>query len=469
MSENNENIDDRKRDSEKVTLAGLTARLSVRTGDTKRQTEDFLRELFALISDELEKGESVKVPGLGVFKSIEVEARKSVNVNTGEETLIPGHRKIVYMASKELSATVNEPFSMFQTIELTDEAVTELEGAEAVEPEPEAVCDVPFASTVYQLEEPEVIAESELERESVQEAESELIPEQPAQESGLIPEQPESESGLIPEQPAPIEYASEETSDLYEATEPPVSADSDDDPKDSNDLNDLKDSDDLKDTEDSYILEDSEVPAIPKKRFWPGFLIGFAAACLIAFVAVWALFQYGVLSSERLAGAEPKAESEAIAATSVSAGDPATNLDNTESEPGPAVKESEVGEPGVQQPGVQDPAVKEPGVQQAEVQQSATKTEAEPSVPTQPSDKKVYDTITKTRYLTTMAKDHYGNYHLWPYIYKENEKILGHPDRIRPGTKVVVPPLSKYGVNPDNKADIDKAKKLGNEIYARYN
>ena len=141
MSENSENIEERKRDSEKVTLAGLTARLSVRTGDTKRQTEDFLRELFALISDELEKGESVKVPGLGVFKSIEVEARKSVNVNTGEETLIPGHRKIVYMASKELSATVNEPFSMFQTIELTDEAVTELEWAEAAEPEPEAVCD----------------------------------------------------------------------------------------------------------------------------------------------------------------------------------------------------------------------------------------------------------------------------------------------------------------------------------------
>ena len=179
MSENSENIEERKRDSEKVTLAGLTARLSVRTGDTKRQTEDFLRELFALISDELEKGESVKVPGLGVFKSIEVEARKSVNVNTGEETLIPGHRKIVYMASKELSATVNEPFSMFQTIELTDEAVTELEWAEAAEPEPEAVCDVPFASTVYELEEPEVIAESELERESAQEAESELIPEQP--------------------------------------------------------------------------------------------------------------------------------------------------------------------------------------------------------------------------------------------------------------------------------------------------
>lgn len=440
MSENSENIEERKRDSEKVTLAGLTARLSVRTGDTKRQTEDFLRELFALISDELEKGESVKVPGLGVFKSIEVEARKSVNVNTGEETLIPGHRKIVYMASKELSATVNEPFSMFQTIELTDEAVTELEGAEAAEPEPEAVCDVPFASTVYELEEPEVIAESELERESAQEAESELIPEQPEAFQPASEESPDSDDG---------------TKDLKDLNDLRDSKDLKDsnDLKDFKDLNDFKDSKDLKDLTDPDISEDSEVPAIPRKRFWPGFLIGFAAACLIAFVAVWALFEYGVLSSERLAGAEPKAESEAIAATSVSAEVPvevpAVEPDKSKSEP--------------------EPAAKEPEVQEPEVQKQATKAEAEPSVPTQPSDKKVYDTITKTRYLTTMAKDHYGNYHLWPYIYKENEKILGHPDRIRPGTKVVVPPLSKYGVNPDNKADIDKAKKLGNEIYARYN
>lgn len=447
MSENSENIEDRRRDSEKVTLAGLTARLSVRTGDTKRQTEDFLRELFALIAGELEKGESVKVPGLGVFKSIEVEARKSVNVNTGEETMIPGHRKIVYMASKELSATVNEPFSMFQTIELTDEAVTELEGAEAAEPEREAVCDVPFASTVYELEEPEVIAEPELERESAQEAASELIPEQP-----------EASSGIMQEQPAPFESASEEASDLCEATEPPVSADSDDDlkdfkdlkdSKDSKDFNDFNDLNDLKETTDPDISEDSEVPAIPKKRFWPGFLVGFAAACLIAFVAVWALFEYGVLSSERLAEAEPKPAVKAAAMTPASVEVPAVEPDKSKAEP--------------------EPAAKEPEVQQPEVQKSAPETEAEPPVPTQPSDKKVYDTITKTRYLTTMAKDHYGNYHLWPYIYKENEKILGHPDRIRPGTKVVVPPLSKYGVNPDNKADIDKAKKLGNEIYARYN
>lgn len=108
-----------------------------------------------------------------------------------------------------------------------------------------------------------------------------------------------------------------------------------------------------------------------------------------------------------------------------------------------------------------------PGAAVAEkpAQTAAADTEV---APTKPSDQKQYDTITKTRYLTTMAKDHYGNYHLWPYIYKENAAFLGHPDRIRPGTRVVIPDLKKYGINPNNPADIAKAKQLGTQIYAKY-
>jgi len=88
--------------------------------------------------------------------------------------------------------------------------------------------------------------------------------------------------------------------------------------------------------------------------------------------------------------------------------------------------------------------------------------------PTQPSDTEpVYDTITKSRYLTTMAKDHYGNYHLWPYIYEENKSKLRTPLTVlRPGTQVIVPPLSKYGVNPHYRSRYcKKAKRKGAEIY----
>ena len=93
-----------------------------------------------------------------------------------------------------------------------------------------------------------------------------------------------------------------------------------------------------------------------------------------------------------------------------------------------------------------------------------------PKVSTQPKFdvNEKYDTISKTRNLTKMALEYYGNYNLWPYIYEENKDFLGHPDRIKPGTKVVIPPLSKYGVDSKNEEDIIKAKKMGQEIYAKY-
>ena len=93
---------------------------------------------------------------------------------------------------------------------------------------------------------------------------------------------------------------------------------------------------------------------------------------------------------------------------------------------------------------------------------------ASTTAPTKPSDVKTVDKITTTRYLTTMAKEYYGNYNLWPYIYKENESKLGHPDRIKPGTSVVIPNLDKYGVDAHNPKDIEKARKLGVEIYKKF-
>ncbi|MDE6008692.1 MAG: HU family DNA-binding protein [Muribaculaceae bacterium] len=110
-----------------------------------------------------------------------------------------------------------------------------------------------------------------------------------------------------------------------------------------------------------------------------------------------------------------------------------------------------------------------------------TVSESEDVVPTQPSDlntdeKKgdgketvpVYDTVTTTRYLTTIAKEHYGNFNLWPIIYEENKAILGHPDRIKPGTRVVVPPLSKYHVDPKNESQIKEIKHKGVVIYEKF-
>lgn len=73
--------------------------------------------------------------------------------------------------------------------------------------------------------------------------------------------------------------------------------------------------------------------------------------------------------------------------------------------------------------------------------------------------KVVTDTVKSNRYLTTMALKHYGKKKFWVYIYEENKAKLPNPDMIPANTVVVIPPASKYGIepgNPDSEADAEK-------------
>ncbi|MDE6696356.1 MAG: HU family DNA-binding protein, partial [Muribaculaceae bacterium] len=106
----------------KITFPRLASLLADKSGRSKRFSEDFLREFFTLISERLVAGDSVKIKGLGTFKLSKVEARKSVDVTTGESMEISGHSKVVFLPSKDLAAAVNSPFEAFTAIEISDDA-----------------------------------------------------------------------------------------------------------------------------------------------------------------------------------------------------------------------------------------------------------------------------------------------------------------------------------------------------------
>ncbi|MDE5876290.1 MAG: HU family DNA-binding protein [Muribaculaceae bacterium] len=192
-----------------------------------------------------------------------------------------------------------------------------------------------------------------------------------------------------------------------------------------------------------YVYPDREVEALGRRKFSYGFMVGFITALIAlgAIVGCYWYFYHNVEEEE----AEVKAENELVETPPMPADSLALVADTTPVTDSGAVAEDNA---------------------PAEVQEQPSQAE---QVATAPSDNKpVYDTVTKTRYLTTIAKEHYGSYHFWPYIYEENKSHLGHPDRIRPGTRVVVPPLSKYGVSPARQADVEAAKRLGVQIYARF-
>lgn len=452
--------------NEKITLPGLTQLLALRSGDTKKQSEDFIKEFFAIISNVLAEGESIKIKGLGVFKTIGVEARKSVNVSTGEDHEIPAHRKVVFVASKELAALVNEPFDMFETVEIGDDVTFEEDDQDISDQfldESDSITDDMLSDEEDERMESLVDSVNEPESESV---DSDLItPVEDAAVDDLVvtdnvyteemaSEEPSvsvTDDAVISDSSDEVirEMDEEEDFNVYTVDESLDDADEDisatasftdsipenNDPHPSNNHPAADFSENEKHRTENFREEWEEEKT--KSRFGIGFLSGFVAAVALAFVFYVILF--GLTRPSEVVG---------------------NNTVNYSSMPSSSVVGDDV-------------------VDEIDSVRSASETKAVVSdeddvdgnteeVPTSPSDKKVYDTISKTRYLTTMAKDHYGNYNLWPIIYEENKAFLGHPDRIRPGTRVVVPPLSKYGVDPDNPEDIARAKKKGVEIYARY-
>ena len=80
----------------------------------------FVNRMFHVISNGLLNDGIVKVRGLGTFKLIEVEDRVSVDVNTGQRVVIPGHYKVSFTCDSTMKEIVNKPFSQFETVVLND-------------------------------------------------------------------------------------------------------------------------------------------------------------------------------------------------------------------------------------------------------------------------------------------------------------------------------------------------------------
>ena len=94
-------------ENKKVTLQELADVISAQSGATKRFTDSFLRELVVVIQEYLEKDGIVKVKGLGTFKLLWIEARKSVNVATKETIILPAHYKLSFSPEESIKQELN--------------------------------------------------------------------------------------------------------------------------------------------------------------------------------------------------------------------------------------------------------------------------------------------------------------------------------------------------------------------------
>ena len=157
--------------SDKLNHSDLSALFAKDTNISLAKAELFTKAMFDLIIEGLEQDGIVKINGLGTFKIADVASRSSVNVNTGEKFEIKGHRKLVFIPADTLKDDVNQPFSMFEPVEV-DESYSEDESEE---------CGT-------------VLSDSELEREAARTAAMEIEEEIPVESDVHAPVRAENEN-----------------------------------------------------------------------------------------------------------------------------------------------------------------------------------------------------------------------------------------------------------------------------------
>ena len=203
----------------KLYLSELSAVLAEKQGIDRRTAQRFVTSVVAVVQSGLEADRLVKIKGLGTFKIIDVEARESVNVNTGERLVIGGHSKLTFLPDNTMKELVNKPFSQFETVILNDgvefdddseifnAADTEKEEPLMVESE-EDKADTPEKDET-QEEEPAVLLYEEEEQEGDSDAleveEEELVEELVAPEVEEEEQEGDSDAPEVEEEEEPVE------------------------------------------------------------------------------------------------------------------------------------------------------------------------------------------------------------------------------------------------------------------------
>ncbi|MDQ7775184.1 MAG: HU family DNA-binding protein [Paracoccus aminovorans] len=70
------------------------------TGRTKKEAEEMVAAVFAIIREEADAGKTVSIPGFGRFGVVDRPAREARNPRTGESIQIAAKRSLKFKAAK---------------------------------------------------------------------------------------------------------------------------------------------------------------------------------------------------------------------------------------------------------------------------------------------------------------------------------------------------------------------------------
>lgn len=222
----------------KLSISEIAQVLVDNKGLSQKDAENFVAAMFDIIQTALERDKLVKIKGLGTFKIIDVEARESINVNSGERVVIEGHGKVTFTPDASMKELVNKPFSQFETVILnegvefddieeedsTEKEVSSDELAKDDEPEviPVAVAEEPISVVLSDNSDREKAIEQYIDSLAGNYEEQESVAEEPVAEPEPVVEEHVAEDPVKEElvaEPAPAIEPVEEKTVLEEPVE----------------------------------------------------------------------------------------------------------------------------------------------------------------------------------------------------------------------------------------------------------
>ncbi|HCJ41019.1 HU family DNA-binding protein [uncultured Ruminococcus sp.] len=88
--------------------AELLAAIAEKNGSTKKNAEAALDAVISTITEALEKGDKVAIPGFGTFEVRDRAAKKSINPSTKEPIDVPAKKVPAFKAAKALKDAVDK-------------------------------------------------------------------------------------------------------------------------------------------------------------------------------------------------------------------------------------------------------------------------------------------------------------------------------------------------------------------------
>lgn len=197
--------------SDKLNHSDLSALFAKEADISGAKAENFTKAMFELIIEGLEQDGTVKINGLGTFKITDVADRSSVNVNTGEKIEIKGHKKISFTPADAIKESVNQPFAMFEPVEVDENYKDDAEGVEDAEEitTPVEIADLKIAEAPITVE---TVEEAPVEEVKIPEV---IEEEMPADDSDSVAVEPVAVE-ILPEEYAPAVVEVEEPVEIAE-------------------------------------------------------------------------------------------------------------------------------------------------------------------------------------------------------------------------------------------------------------